>query len=345
VRGLSTIRSSLTPREPVRSVFLRSTRRSGYHQGCSSGDISTFSTFSGVVGRLSEPPEHRFGYRDGLRIGKTTATGCITAVIEHIAVGETTSGIYRATGVSRNTVTKLRVSLEYWGVPYPPGCLHLGRPTTLRQSHLDGLKQYLAGRPHAYLEEMKDWLYDQYDIETMLSTVYRALIKLQYSRKIATKRATEQSDAPRRVYVARSAQNYTANMIVAPDESACNERTGDRKYGWSAIYSTVELEYSFKRSERWSLLPALTVDGYLNCVIFQGTITSEIVEFFLENEVLPHCNRFPAPNSALVIDNASIHRSARMRELCKRVGVVLKYLPPYSPDYNPIKKSFKQLKS
>jgi hypothetical protein len=64
---------------------------------------------------------------------------------------------------------------------------------------------------------MKEWLYDQYDIETMLSTVYRALIKLQYSRKIATKSTTEQSDAPRRVYVACIAQNYTADMIVAPD--------------------------------------------------------------------------------------------------------------------------------
>jgi transposase len=277
--------------------------------------------------------------------GKRLQPGVLQAVIEHIAAGETTSGIYRATGVSRNTVTKLRVSLEYWGVPYPPRCVRLGRPTTLRQSHLDGLKQYLAGRPHAYLEEMKDWLYDQYDIETTLSTVYRALIKLQYSRKIATKRAAEQSDALRRVYAARIAQNYTADMIVALDESACNERTGDRKYGWSAINSTVELKYSFKRSERWSLLPALTVDGYLSYVIFQGAITSEIMESFLENEVLPHCNRYPAPNSVLVLDNASIHRSARMRELCERAGVVLEYLPPYSPDYNPIEKSFKQLKS
>jgi hypothetical protein len=98
--------------------------------------------------------------------------------------------------------------------------------------------------------------------------VFRALEKLKYSRKIATKRAAEQSEALRRVYAARMAINYTANIIVAIDESACNERTGDRRYSWGPINSAVELEYSFKRSETWSLLPALTVNGYLSYVIF-----------------------------------------------------------------------------
>jgi transposase len=210
---------------------------------------------------------------------------------------------------------------------------------------MDGLKEYLAGRPQAYMEEMKDWLYNEYNINTSLPTVFQALEKLQYSRKIATKRAAEQSGALRRVYAGRMAINYTADMIVAVDESACNERTGDRKYGWNAINDTVELEYSFKRSERWSLLPALTVNGYLSYVIYQGAISSEIMENFLEFEVLPHCNCYPAPNSVLVLDNASIHRSARVRELVEAAGVILEFLPPYSPDFNPIETSFKQLKS
>jgi hypothetical protein len=57
-------------------------------------------------------------------------------------------------------------------------------------------------------------------------------------------------------------------------ESACNERTGDCKYGWSPVGRSVELEYSLKRSGRWSLLPAMTLDGYLAHRIFQGAITA-----------------------------------------------------------------------
>jgi transposase len=105
------------------------------------------------------------------------------------------------------------------------------------------------------------------------------------------------------------------------------------------------LTYSFKRSERWSVLPAVTINGYFNFLIFQGAITSEIMEDFLQFQVLPFCNPHPAPNSVIVLDNASVYWSARTRELCDEASVLLEFLPPYSPDYHPIEKSFKQLKS
>ena len=66
------------------------------------------------------------------------------------------------------------------------------------------------------------------------------------------------------------------------------------------------------------------------------------MEYFLEHRVPPHTT---PGYSVIVLDNASIHRSPRVRELCAIAGVQLEYLPPYSPDYNPIEKSFKQLKS
>jgi transposase len=92
-------------------------------------------------------------------------------------------------------------------------------------------------------------------------------------------------------------------------------------------------------------LPAFAVNSYLCYAIFQGAITLEIMENFLEFEVLPHCNAYPARNSVIVLDNASIHGSARVRELCDAAGVTLEYLPPYSLDYNPLEKSFKQLEN
>jgi hypothetical protein len=92
------------------------------------------------------------GRGSGTRLQPTV----LQAVIEHIAARETTSSINRTTRVARNTVSKIRLSLEYWGVPYPPRCVRLGRPATLRQAYLDGLKQYLDGRPQAYIEEMRD---------------------------------------------------------------------------------------------------------------------------------------------------------------------------------------------
>ena len=50
------------------------------------------------------------------------------------------------------------------------------------------------------------------------------------------------------------------------------------------------------------------------------------------------------PSQILVMDNASIHRDSRLAELAYCYGVAIEYLLPYSPDYNPIEKSFNQLK-
>lgn len=47
----------------------------------------------------------------------------------------------------------------------------------------------------------------------------------------------------------------------------------------------------------------------------------------------------------LLMDNASIHRSPTIAQLCGDFGIQLEYLPPYSPDYNLTEKSFKVLKS
>lgn len=274
---------------------------------------------------------------NGKRLPVTTQQ----SVMEHIAAGQIDSVVSAACGVDRHTVAKLRLSLEYWGQCYPPSTVRLGRPPLLRQAQIEGLAEYLKGRPSAYLDEMQLFLYEDYDVIASLPTVWRALMKLNYSRKLATKKAREQSEPLRRVYRARM-QQYKAEQVIAIDESACNERTGDRKYGWSRVNTPVELEYSMRRSERWSLLPAMTVNGYLCYTIFQGAITSEIMEDFLERSVLPHTT---PGYSVIVLDNASIHRSPRVRELCAMYEVQLEYLPPYSPDYNPIEKSFKQLKS
>lgn len=55
-------------------------------------------------------------------------------------------------------------------------------------------------------------------------------------------------------------------------------------------------------------------------------------------------NKWPLPNSVLVVDNASIHKVAGIRELVEESGMRLLYLPPYSPDFNPIELAFSTIK-
>ena len=56
-------------------------------------------------------------------------------------------------------------------------------------------------------------------------------------------------------------------------------------------------------------------------------------------------NPFPGPRSVLVLDNVNSHLSEDLATMCEEAGVRLEYLPPYSPDYNPIEESFSALKA
>src|SRR5579871_1405136 len=58
----------------------------------------------------------------------------------------------------------------------------------------------------------------------------------------------------------------------------------------------------------------------------------------------PSDDAFPAEHSVLIIDNVNLHRNTAVKDACDTAGVMLLYLPPYSPDLNPIEPTFYCLK-
>jgi transposase len=100
----------------------------------------------------------------------------------------------------------------------------------------------------------------------------------------------------------------------------------------------------FHRDRRYQILPAYAQDGIDLSHVFHGSTDSSVFEDFIE-QLLAHCGRWPEPKSVLVMDNASFHHSERVEQLCADAGVKLVYLPPYSPDLNPIEEFFAVLKA
>jgi transposase len=62
-------------------------------------------------------------------------------------------------------------------------------------------------------------------------------------------------------------------------------------------------------------------------------------------QLLKHCGKWHEPKSVLVMDNASFHHSERKEQMCSEAEVKLVFLPPYSPDLNPINEFFAELKA
>ena len=101
-----------------------------------------------------------------------------------------------------------------------------------------------------------------------------------------------------------------------------------------------------RRGDTYSILPAYTTEGYLPCTgIKKGYYSKDEILDWLIDHLLPLCNEYPRERSIIVLDNVSIHVDRRIVQAIEEKGCLVKYLPPYSPDYNPIELTFSVLKA
>lgn len=96
----------------------------------------------------------------------------------------------------------------------------------------------------------------------------------------------------------------------------------------------VYTEISGNRYQRLSIIAGTCENRYIAPMYFDGYCNTNVVEAWLEQELLPVLT----PGHIIVMDNASFHKSAKIKELIEEAGCELLFLPPYSPDLNPIEK-------
>jgi transposase len=89
-----------------------------------------------------------------------------------------------------------------------------------------------------------------------------------------------------------------------------------------------------------TLLASITHRGLGPCLAVEGSTTREVFEAYLEHVLAPTLE----PGQMMVMDNLSAHKGGRVREIVEGRGCELLYLPPYSPDLNPIEEAFSKVK-
>jgi len=92
---------------------------------------------------------------------------------------------------------------------------------------------------------------------------------------------------------------------------------------------------------RTNIIGALLAGVLLTISLFQTTINTEIFTAWIAHDLLP---KLP-PKSVIIMDNASFHKGSEMQKILAEAGHILFYLPPYSPDLNPIEKKWAQAKA
>ena len=139
---------------------------------------------------------------------------------------------------------------------------------------------------------------------------------------------------------------YDPSMLIWIDETGCDQRNTLRKRGYSIRGITPEDHRLLVRGVRYSAVPVMSLDGIHDLCIFEGNVNGVRFEKFVRSCLLPVLQPFNWVNkhSVVILDNASIHHVDQVVDLIENTGARLLFLPPYSPDLNPLEEVFSKVK-
>lgn len=213
----------------------------------------------------------------------------------------------------------------------------------LRDVDVEFLLGTIRKMPDLYLDELQEMLASSCGIQISRSTIWRTLRRSGFTMKKITRVAAERSAQKRLEYIARIGK-YQAEQLVFVDESSVDRRTTYRGRAWSIRGMKAQRKVFFVRGRRFSVLPALSLqDGILHCDVVEGSFCTETFAQFIEG-LLARMQPFPAPNSVIVMDNCQIHKHGDIQNMIEASGMRCEFLPPYSPDLNPIELAFSAMK-
>jgi len=111
-------------------------------------------------------------------------------------------------------------------------------------------------------------------------------------------------------------------------------------YAYSPIGERAFFEIPRNRGKNTTLLTSLRSGGMGPSMAVEGATTARVFETYVEHLLAPALR----PGQVVVMDNLGAHRPKRVRELIEGRGCELIYLPPYSPDLNPIEEALSKVK-
>lgn len=90
-----------------------------------------------------------------------------------------------------------------------------------------------------------------------------------------------------------------------------------------------------------TMLSSVRLDGTTQCMVFDGAVNKTIFSVYMEKFLLPVLK----PGDTVIMDNLSSHKNSFDEKKFKARDIRIKYLPSYSPDFNPIEKMWSKIKT
>lgn len=117
-----------------------------------------------------------------------------------------------------------------------------------------------------------------------------------------------------------------------------------KEYGWNHKGKRLYGERSGNRKgKRITVISAYSYQtkSLIAPIYFNGNTDTDTFNYWLEKHLIPNTLK----GKTIIMDNATFHKSEKTKELIERAGLYLLFLPPYSPDYNPIEQKWWHVKN
>jgi transposase len=136
-----------------------------------------------------------------------------------------------------------------------------------------------------------------------------------------------------------SGQHIDASSLLFIDESGAKTnmtRLRGRCKGGCRLYDATP----HGRWETTTMIAALGLEGPTAAMVIQGATDAAVFRAYVKYVLVPVLR----PGQIVVLDNLGSHKNAEIREMIEAAGAQLRFLPPYSPDFNPIEKMWSKVK-
>jgi len=132
----------------------------------------------------------------------------------------------------------------------------------------------------------------------------------------------------------------SVHRLVFIDETGANTKMA-RRYGWGHRSQRVISDVPHGHWKTTTFVGALRVTGMTAPMVIDGAMNGELFLAYVQQQLIPTLRA----GDIVVMDNLSSHKRAGVRESIETTNATLMYLPPYSPDLNPIELAFSKFKS
>ena len=263
---------------------------------------------------------------------------------QRFAMGLLLRSIARNLGISVGTICNVCKMFKQTGSvdPLKPDHINTRVVSSYNQQMIVSL---LMENPSLYLSEVCRKIEDITGLKVTPSTVCRIIKRHGFTRKKIQQVALQRCSQYRGDFMAEM-QFFNVDQIVWLDETGCDKRNIIRKFGYGMRGERPVYHRFLQRGQRISAVVAMCTDGVIALELREDTFNGDKFLEFITGTLIPEMLQFDGSSarSVLVMDNCSIHHTASALQLLDAAGILTMFLPPYSPDYNPVEELFSYIK-